>query len=196
MITLDRPASPATRNVFMRFAVCTVLLLAFALGTGCRHAPPPAEQTGHSSFRFVDQPVGPPPASSGEIVQPTNRSQWHEATLKEPVPIPVYPAKAIEAKAGRNTVGVRIVVDPEGRVIEIRMSMLVFSTPGPFAEDFRDAVEVAVRQWRFNPARSESFEIIHDGEATDIRVTGVENVETEFDLAFTFQPDGAVQMGN
>lgn len=130
------------------------------------------------------------------MVQPTNRSQWREATLKEPVAMPVYPAKALKAKAGRNTVGVRIVVDPQGRVSEIRMSMLVFSTPGPFAEDFRDAVELAVRQWRFNPARSESYEIIHEGEVTYSRVTGGENVETEFDLAFTFQPDGAVQMGN
>ena len=180
----------------MRFAICTAWLLAFALGAGCRHAPPPTEPTGHSSFKFVDQPVGPPPASTGEAIQPTNSSQWREATLREPTPMPVYPAKALKAKAGRNTVGVRIIVDPEGRVREIRMSMLVFSTPGPFAEDFRDAVELAVRQWRFNPARSESIEIIHDGEATSMRMTGVENVETEFDLAFTFQPDGTVRAGD
>jgi len=111
--------------------------------------------------------------------------------------MPVYPAKALKAKAGRNLVGVHIIVDTEGSVREIRMSMLVFSTPGPFAEDFRDAVELAVRQWRFTPARSESLEIVHDrnGEATEMRVTGSENVETEFDLAFTFQPNGTVQQG-
>jgi len=140
--------------------------------------------------------VSPPPPSSGPPVQLTNHSQWHEATQKEPVAMPVYPAKALKAKAGRNTVGVHIIVDPEGRVSEIRMSMLVFSTPGPFAEDFRDAVELAVRQWRFNPARSESYEIIHDGDATSMRMTGGENVETEFDLAFTFQPDGTVRAGD
>jgi len=110
--------------------------------------------------------------------------------------MPVYPARALKAKAGRNTVGIHIIVDTEGSVREIRMSMLVFSTPGPFAEDFRDAVELAVRQWRFTPARSESFEIVRDGEATSMRMTESETVETEFDLAFTFQPDGSVQTGN
>jgi hypothetical protein len=162
--------------------------------TGCRHAATP-EEKGHSSFAFVDQPVGPPPESKGEPVQLTEHSQWREATLQEPSVLPVYPAKALKAKAGRNTVGVHIIVDPQGTVREIRMSMLVFSTPGPFAGDFRDAVELALRQWRFNPARTEAFEIIHDGEATSMRMKGSENVETEFDLAFTFQPDGTVRQG-
>ena len=109
--------------------------------------------------------------------------------------MPVYPKPALAAKAGRNVVGVHVTVDPTGRVSEVRLSMLVFSTPGPFASDFRDAVEAAVRQWQFTPARAEYFEIVHEGEATYNRVTGSENVETEFDLAFTFQPDGTVRQG-
>lgn len=171
------------------------MLLVVAFVSGCRHAPPPKEDTGRSSFAFVSAPVAPPPESKGEVVQPMNRSQWYEATLQEPAPMPVYPPRALKAKAGRNTVGIHIIVDPAGRVREIRMSMFVFSTPGPYAEDFRDAVELAVRQWRFNPARMESFEIGRDGEATSMRMSGGENVETEFDLAFTFQPDGSVQAG-
>ena len=175
----------------MRIAASILVTLALV---ACRHAPPP-EEKGHSSFAFVDAPLAPPPESKGEVLQPTEHSQWREATLKEPFDLPVYPAKALKAKAGRNTVGVHIIVDPQGAVREIRMSMLTFSTPGPFADDFRDAVELAVRQWRFNPARTEAFEIIHDGEATFSRITGSENVETEFDLAFTFQPDGTVRQG-
>jgi hypothetical protein len=179
----------------MDLARCLGVLLILACGSSCRHGPPPKEDTGHSSFAFVSPPVGPPPETKSEIIPPVNRSQWYEATLMEPCALPVYPAKALKAKAGRNTVGIHIIVDSEGRVREVRMSMLVFSTPGPFAEDFRDAVELAVRHWRSNPARSESFEIVHDGEATSMRMTGGETVETEFDLAFTFQPDGSVQTG-
>jgi len=175
-----------TRGVLFCVAVMTT--------AGCRHAPV-NEEVGRSSFTFVAQPVGPPPESKHELAPPTERSQWYEATLQEPFVLPVYPAKALKAKAGRNIVGVHIIVDPRGAVREIRMSMLTFSTPGPFAEDFRDAVELAVRQWRFTPARSESFEIVHDGQATAMRLTGSENVETEFDLAFTFQPDGTVRQG-
>jgi outer membrane biosynthesis protein TonB len=143
----------------------------------------------------VHPPLPPPPEARGDSPLPVDRSQWYEATLRDPYAMPVYPARALKAKAGRNTVGVHIVVDASGHVSEIRTSMFVFSTPGPFAEDFRDAVEVAVRQWRFNPARTEQYEIVHDGEATDMRVKGSENVETEFDLAFTFQPDGTVRQG-
>lgn len=162
---------------------------------GCRNAPPAVVDSGRSSFAFVAPPVAPPPESTGELVQLSDRSQWYEANLMEPHAMPVYPARALQAKAGRNIVGVHIIVDVTGHVREIRMSMLVFSTPGPFAEDFRDAVELAVRQWRFTPARAVYYEIVHDGDATYNRTTRTENVETEFDLAFTFQPDGTVRQG-
>lgn len=109
--------------------------------------------------------------------------------------MPVYPKKAMEAKAGRNIVGVHITVDAAGRVSDVRMSLLVLSTPGPFAEEFRTAVEAALRQWQFTPARAEYFEIVHEGDSTYNRVTGSENVETEFDLAFTFSHDGRVVLG-
>lgn len=161
---------------------------------GCRHAPP-ATDTGRSSFEFVEPAAGPPPVSSAEAATPTNLSQWREATLQEPFALPVYPPRALKAKAGRNIVGVHIIVDVTGHVREVRMSMLVFSTPGPFADDFRDAVELAVRQWRFSPARSERIDILHAGDTTYSRVGSSENVETELDVAFTFQPDGTVRQG-
>lgn len=109
--------------------------------------------------------------------------------------MPVYPPRALRAKIGRDTVGVHITVDPAGRVSEVRPSLLVFSTPGTYAEDFRAAAEAAVRQWQFTPARAEYFEIVHEGDATYNRVTGSENVETEFDLCFIFSVGGEVVLG-
>ena len=169
-------------------------LLALTL-VSCRHVPTPAESTGHSSYAFIDPPVGPPPASSAEKVEPSDRSQWREATVKDPVVMPAYPKKALKRKAGRSTVGVHILVDVSGRVAEVRPSLLVFNTPGPFAEEFRDAVELALRQWQFTPARAEHYEIVHEGDTTYSRVTRTEMVETEFDLAFTFTEDGRVEQG-
>ncbi len=176
----------------MRTTVAVLSLLVFA---GCKHAPAPAEGTGHSSFAFVDPTVRPPPASSAEKVEPSNRSQWIEATPKYPVAMPIYPKQALKGKAGRSTVGVHILIDTNGHVAEIRPSMLVFNTPGPFADDFRESVELALRQWQFTPARAEYYDIIHEGDTTYTKVTHTETVETEFDLSFTFTEDGKVEQG-
>ena len=51
-------------------------------------------------------------------------------------------------------------VDASGHVAEVRPSILTFSTPGPFAEEFRSAVEAALRQWRFVPAEVQETEPI------------------------------------
>src|SRR6478736_5063340 len=178
----------------MRTTTAVLSLLGLALA-GCKHAPAPAEHTGRSTYTFVEQPAGPPPAVNKEAIEPSSRSQWREATVKDPVVMPVYPKPALKAKAGRSIVGVRIVVDVTGRVADIRPSLLVFNTPGPFAGDFRDAVELALKQWQFRPARAEYYEIVHEGDATYNRVTRTETVETEFDLSFTFTEDGKVEQG-
>jgi hypothetical protein len=174
------------------------ILWALSLGlVGCHHAPVVLDDklAGRSSFAFVEPPVGPPPASNGAAAQLLNQSNFHEAQLQEPAPMPVYPAKALKAKARLSTIGVHITVDVNGHVSDIRSSMLVFNTPGPFADDFRDAVEAAVRQWRFKPAQSDEYEIVHEGTATYNRMKRSEKVETEFDLSFTFTADGRVQAG-
>lgn len=176
------------------FAVISLLSLGLA---GCRHAPVALDDklSGRSSFAFVDPPVGPPPASNEKTTELADASNYYEAQLQEPAPLPVYPAPALKARARLSTIGVHITVDASGRVSDIRSSMLVFNTPGPFAEQFRDAVEHAVRQWRFTPARSEHYEIVHEGSATYSRLKSRENVDTEFDLSFTFTADGRVETG-
>lgn len=174
----------------------TLVFITLALAA-CRHAPVMLEDkiTGRSSFAFVDPPVGPPPVTNGKNTELSDRSNYYEAQLQEPAPMPVYPAAALKARARLSTVGVHITVDPNGHVADIRSSMLVFTTPGPFAEQFQDAVEQAVRRWRFTPARSEHYVIVHEGNATYSRLKSKENVETEFDLSFTFAADGKVEAG-
>lgn len=68
--------------------------------------------------------------------------------------------------------------------------------PPEFAEEFEKAVEVAVRQWRFVPARAQYIETVTgSGGFSYDRVARTEDVEAEVDLAFTFTPNGKVQAG-
>jgi len=108
--------------------------------------------------------------------------------------MPVYPRRALAAKAGWATVGVKITVDSTGRVTDIRPSILTLSTPGPFAADFREAVELALRQWKFYPAENRKVKYVEaDGTLFGL-VTHADKVETEFDLSFTFTATGRVDL--
>lgn len=161
---------------------------------GCRHAPPGPPDTGTSSFAFIEPPVAAPRASAAaEPREPVSMEQYEEASPIPPLATPVYPAKALAAKVGRVTVGVKITVDVTGRVSEIGPSLRAVSIPNRFEEDFQDAVRAAVAQWRFHPALS--YRIEHapmpDG-STYQRMTDRRRVETTFDLAFTFTATGAV----
>jgi outer membrane biosynthesis protein TonB len=144
----------------------------------------------------VVEPRRPPPTepSSNDTIEPVNRANYRDAQAIHPLVMPVYPPKALKAKAGAATVGVRVIVDPSGAVAEIRPSMLALSfTPSKFADEFHAAVEVAVRQWRFVPAQIHYLEQVTEGEFTYARVMRTEMTEAEFDLVFTFTTAGKVE---
>ncbi len=108
--------------------------------------------------------------------------------------VPEYPRTALAARAGWATVGLKITVGVDGKVSAIEPSMLTFSTPGPFAEDFRQAVERALAQWEFRPAE---MRYVEQGNLPDgslyARVVRSEKVEQTFDVAFAFTPEGKVR---
>ncbi len=60
-------------------------------------------------------------------------------------PNPIYPYAAKRAKK-EGTVTVRLVIDPEGRVLKAEVM------PGPDNETFAKATLQAVKRWRFKPA--------------------------------------------
>lgn len=130
------------------------------------------------------------------MVEPVNRANYRDAQAIHPLVMPVYPVKALAARAGAAQVGVRVTVGVDGRVGNIRPSMLAVTiTPPEFADKFREAVEAAVQQWKFKPARVHYLERVTEGEFTYERVTRTEVIEAEFDLAFTFTPSGKVEAG-
>lgn len=150
--------------------------------------------TGRSSVVFVEPPAAPPPKAGATASAKESKftDQFREARPIEPLATPVYPPRALKAKAGWATVGVKVTVDVNGRVSEVVPSMVAISTPGPFADDFLEAVRVALKQWRFRPARIEHVETVQSAQATYNRVASSENIEAQFDLSFTFTASGGV----
>lgn len=110
-----------------------------------------------------------------------------------PLAQPVFPAAALGREKMPVTVGVRIMVDATGRVTDMRLSLAVISTPTPYQEEFRRAVEEALAQWRFRPAELCRLKPMLDATgapawALDRR----EKTECGFDVSFTFQSTGEV----
>ena len=165
-------------------------VMALAAAAGC-HQVPESKASGRSGFRFVQPPPAAPSTGHPDAApEPVQRFDYREAQLIDPVIMPVYPARALAAKAGAATVGVHISVDELGTITDIRASLWVVSLPGPFSEDFRAAVDAAVRQWRFVPAETIEYEKGEQDGRPSTRVGKREKVTTEFDLAFDFAPEG------
>jgi outer membrane biosynthesis protein TonB len=113
-----------------------------------------------------------------------------------PLASPVYPKNALGSYKGTVTVGIRINIDRTGMVSGIEPSLVVFSTPNSYDRGFREAVETAVRQWHFLPARllRPSTLIPIDGkEAAPMQDS--ETIDWSVDVAFTFTASGDVLSG-
>jgi outer membrane biosynthesis protein TonB len=176
--------------------------LAFALitlVTGCRHAPLAPANTGASSFTVVDARRAPAEGVVivGDVEPGASKftQDYRPAAPRKNQPLPIYPARALKAKAGAATVGVRVLVDAEGKPADIGPSILIFSTPGPFADDFLQAVKAALGQWLFHPAEIIQLERIEAPGVSYNRITRSERTEAQLDLAFTFTENGQVASG-
>lgn len=171
---------------------------------GCRHRSIEATGTGVSSFAIISmQSMASDKVAVRETVETgetgaSKVSYGEEFVQAQPLPPimqPIYPSKALKAKAGRAVVGVRVMVDEAGRVTDIGPSLLTFSTVGPYAEAFRGAVESAVWQWRFVPAELLQNERVQNDGSSYWRVIRRQAVSTQIDLAFTFTESGGVEGG-
>jgi hypothetical protein len=163
---------------------------------GCRHAAPRIA-SGEGTFTFVS-----PPEQNDPHAKPTTQRDGGAGVFVMPAePIlplvaPTYPPAALRAHSGRVTVGVRIMIDVSGRVSGVGTSMAAFSSPNSYVGGFREAVETAVRQWRFRPAvlqRVDSRKGVGGGDV--LFLESVEKTEWSFDVSFTFTASGDVWSG-
>lgn len=170
------------------FATAAALVcLLFAAGCSGRRSPDPPEPEapprGAATFDFMYN------GSSVDTAPPEDQ-ELRPPVIAEELALPAYPAQALSGGAGPSTVAVRILVDTEGRVAEVANSPRLPSTPGPFAPDFRRAVEDVLAEWRFWPAcwrRYEPGEDLDGDGVADYRRVVEERVVTFYlDVRFDF----------
>jgi hypothetical protein len=105
--------------------------------------------------------------------------------------LPIYPERALAAQDGTHREVVRIVIDVHGNVDRVLDSPVGTSDGGPFAEDYRRAVEAAVRAWRFQPGVFRHFtggpDKDGDGKPDYKIMTSSDPVAVYYDLRFTFE---------
>lgn len=177
------------RNALSPAAISAILLIT----SSCRQVPAnmPA---GSSSFTFVE----PPPGKTGEVrmtepsTEPIIVERFAEAEPIEPLVRPIFPRTARRPMAPV-VIGVKITVDPKGRVVEVGPSLQTISIAGPSNEQFYNAVRAAVDQWQFRPAQRYRMRVprVSEGGGAPYEI-GREAVECHFELRFTFTPAGAV----
>ena len=165
-----------------------VLLFASSLACAKKRVPSPIppedSHQGKVGYEFVaDATAGQPQLDDHqEFVTP--RPQRALVT-------PEYPVRPLTEKAPPYSVGIHIVINTEGRVSSISDSKLAPSTAGPFAADFRAAVERAVMRWRFTPGHIDQLEdgddVDDDGIPDSKHLVGSDLVPVFYDVGFDFE---------
>jgi hypothetical protein len=171
--------------------VCAATLLATGLVGGC-HPPfrPQEAATGGSSVRFLEEPASSNSVAV-EVGEMKTGDYFQDARPIEPLALPIYPRTA----RGSATVAVRITVTSTGRVSEVAPSLRAVSIPNRFDAEFQQAARAALAQWRFAPAQSCHLEVTKNAAGEPVyHETLRENVETSFDLVFSFTASGEVNV--
>ncbi len=165
---------------------------------------PSVPASGAVSFEVLVDPNAPKPklGEHEELIQPELRS----------APLPEFPPAALAAGAGPATIGVRVTIGETGgasdvngsreagRVSDVCDSPLVTSYSGPFAAEFRQAVERAVRRWVTTSARIDTVRDAPPNQGYDAPTILVKwrPVPVNVDLTFRFSivdGRGGVELG-
>lgn len=179
MVAKTDPSAKSMR----RLAPYSLWPIALIYLAGCKH------QSGEASFKFIDSIHSQPATDAREMKLKIGTTVFVEAKPIEPLAIPIYPPIAVAADLGSVTIAVKISVNKDGRVEAVSPSMAGISLPTRFSHEFHEAVETAVKQWRFEPAKLARLEPAKSGPPF---VTSTQDTETAFDVAFTFSSPGAV----
>jgi hypothetical protein len=163
------------------------------LACGCGNKPvrTTAPVEGRAGFAFERPPVDAAAKDAKVAVQEAlGKDEWVAPRALGKLSEPVYPAVALAAGAGPVTMGMRVVVDAEGKVADVGPSMRAWSTPTPWAAEFRAAIEAAVAQWRFRPAEVRHFTTVTNAEGSYRSMTRSEKTEWALHVTFSFKAEG------
>jgi hypothetical protein len=147
-------------------------------------APPRPRAEGQTKYSYIFDPGNPALGLPEDV-------QFRRPLPKETKALPRYPEQALEALDGPHREVVRFVIDTHGNVDKVVDSPIEPSDGGPFAADYRRAVEEALRSWRFEPG---VFQHVKPGEDKDGDgkpdykiMTSWDLVPVYYDVRFTFE---------
>ncbi len=132
---------------------------------------------GEVAVEFLADPAAPKPklGESQEFTPASPRS----------TPLPGYPPVALVGGAPSAVVAVRLMIDEWGHVYAVKDSPRLAPYTGPFAAEFREAVEAAVKRWAFTAARIDTLGPPHP-DMPQRPLMGYRRVPTFLDFAFRF----------
>ena len=172
-------------------SVAPAVLTATLVVSGCSArkqvapvAPHALSPEGKINYSFIFDPGNP------ALHLPT------DVQFVRPVPVdtrtlPIYPEHALASRDGPHREIVRIVIDVHGNVGQVLDSPTGPSDDGPFAADYRRAVDAAVRTWRFQPGILWRFtggpDKNGDGRPDYKVLTSEDPVAVYYDVRFTFE---------
>ena len=146
--------------------------------------PPPPAPEGRTSYKYIFDPANPALGLPADV-------QFVRPSPVETTTLPKYPQDALAAHDGPHHEIVRIVIDTRGNVSRVLDSPMGRSDGGPFASEYRLAVEEAVRTWRYAAGILRHVEDgpDHDGDGKpDYKImTSSEMIAVYYDLRFTFE---------
>ena len=160
---------------------------------GCAHknpvattAPAPVQDPleGKTSYSYIFDPANPALGLPEDV-------QFSRPRPEATTVLPRYPERALAANDGPHREIVRIVIDTKGIVSQVSDSPMGTSDGGPFAEDYRRAVDEAVRTWRYQPGVLQHVvpgnDLDADGKPDYKVVTSSDLVAVYYDIRFTFE---------
>jgi hypothetical protein len=131
------------------------------------------------------------------LIDPDARLELPPDTRLEPLKffghneLPVYPAEALAAGTGSVQVVVRALFGKDHEVGEITDSPLVPAYEGPFAAEFRAAVDRAIRGWTYFPPEVITLGAVlgyeEDGRTPIREYVAREYFSIRLDLRFVFE---------
>ena len=170
----------------------SLALVLFALfATGCvpkkpatTIAPPPPAPEGKTRYSYIFDPT------SAALSLPTD-VKFYRPQPVDTKTLPKYPERALAARDAPHREIVRIVIDTHGNVDQVLDSPMGRSDEGPFAADYRRAVDYAVRMWRYEPGHLLNFkggpDRDGDGKPDYKIMTSSDPIAVYYDIRFTFE---------
>lgn len=167
------------------------VLIALAAGCAARRPPeptpappPPPADVGASKATYIFDPENPALHLDADVKFDRPRPNDSNA-------LPVYPERPLREHAGTHREVVRIVIDVRGQVSQVFNSPLEAGDGGPYAADFRAAVETAVRTWKYSPGVMRKIapgnDLDGDGKADYTVTTSIDPIAVYYDVRFTFE---------